>query len=207
MAYKSERIKDYKLKDWIKQYVFDQGRMIDDRACSKLAENIGNDLMRIEKEIEKIIINTAQKEEISEEHVNKYTFINREYNIYELQSALAKKEILKANLIIKYFSENKSDFPMERVLPSLNSYFTKVMKYHLLDNINSRGDDYIKEQLQLPHVYFVREYKTAVQNYPRPKVKQILYLLKEYDLKSKKINNYSLDNHQLLQELVWKILH
>ncbi|RME16217.1 MAG: hypothetical protein D6799_05160, partial [Bacteroidetes bacterium] len=101
-AHKSEKVKDYKLKDWIKQYVMDIGRMIDDRAAFKIAENIGNDLIRIEKEIEKILINTQPKEEITEKHVNQYTFINRDYNIYELQKALAEKDVLKANLIIKY---------------------------------------------------------------------------------------------------------
>lgn len=205
IAFKSEREKDYRVKDWIKQYVMDLGRMIDDRAAFKLAENIGNDLMRIEKEIEKIIINTNPREEITDAHINKYTFVNREYNIYELQKSLAEKDILKANMIIKYFGENKNDFPMERILPSLNNYFSKVMKYHLLEN--KQNDEYVKEQLQLPHKFFVNEYRTAAQKYPRPKVKQILYLLKEYDLKSKKVDNYSLENIQLLQEMVWKIMH
>ncbi|MCX7728061.1 MAG: DNA polymerase III subunit delta [Bacteroidia bacterium] len=203
-ALKAEKVKDYKIKDWIKQYVFDLGRMIDDRAAFKLAENIGNDLMRIEKEIEKIIINTSEKEEITEQHISKYTFVNREYNIYELQKALAEKDVLKANMIIKYFGENKNDFPMERILPSLNTYFSKVLKYHLLEN---KDDNYVKEQLQLPHVFFVKEYKTAAHHYSRPKTKQILYLLQDYDLKSKKVNNYSLENTQLLEELVWHILH
>lgn len=204
VAFKSEKIKDYKVKDWIKQYVMDMGRMIDERAAFKLAENIGNDLMRIEREIEKIIINTSEREEITEQHIAKYTFVNREYNIYELQKALAEKDVLKANLIIKYFGENKSDFPMERIIPSLNTYFSKIMKYHLLEN---KEENFVKEQLQLPHPFFVKEYQKAAQNYSRPKTKQVLYLLSEYDLKSKKINNYSLDNGQLLQELVWKILH
>ncbi len=204
VAFKSEKIKDYKVKDWIKQYVLDLGRMIDDRAAFHLAENIGNDLMRIEKEIEKILLNIPPKTEITEAHVNQFTFVNREYNIYELQKALAEKNVLKANLIIKYFGENKTDFPMERIIPSLHTYFSKVLKYHLLDN---KEENYIKEQLKLPHPFFVKEYKTASVNYPRPKTKQILYLLSEFDQKSKKINNYSLENFQLLQELVWKILH
>lgn len=204
VAHKSEKVKDYKVKDWIKQYVLDVGRMIDDRAAFKLAENIGNDLMRIEKEIEKILINTSQKEEITEQHINQYTFVNREYNIYELQKALATKDILKSLLIIQYFGENKSDFPLERIIPSLSNYFSKILKYHFLTDKN---DQYVKEQLQLPHIFFVTEYKKAAENYPRHKTKQVLYLLKEYDLKSKKINNYSLENTQILQELVWKIIH
>lgn len=204
VAFKSEKIKDYKVKDWIKQYVLDLGRMINDGAAYKLSENIGNDLMRIEKEIEKIIINIAEKEEITETHVSKYTFINREYNIYELQKALGERDILKANLIIKYFGENKNDFPMELIISQLNNYFSKIMKYHLLDN---KDDNTIKEYLQLPHVFFVKEYRTAAFNYPRPKTKQVLDLLYEYDLKSKKINNHSLENMALLQELVWKIMH
>lgn len=204
IAFKSEKIKDYKVKAWIKQYVMDAGRMIDDRAAFKLAENIGNDLMRIENEIEKIILNTPQKQEITEHLVSQYTFVNREYNIYELQKALGEKDVLKANMIIKFFGENKNDFPLERILPSLNNYFSKILKYHLLEN---KEDNYVKEQLQLPHPFFVKEYKSAAMKYSRPVVKKVLYLLKEYDLKSKKINNYSLDNLQLLQELTWKILH
>lgn len=204
VAFKSEKVKDYQVKDWIKQYVQDLGRMIDERSAYKLAENIGNDLMRIEKEIEKIIINTSPKEEITETHISQYTFVNREYNIYELQKALAHKDVLKTHLIIKYFGENKKDFPMERIILSLHTYFSKLLKYHLLEN---KEDHYVKEQLELPYPFFVKEYKTAAMHYSRPKTKQILYILKEYDLKAKKINNYSLESTQLLQEMVWKILH
>ncbi len=204
--YKSEKIKDYRIKDWIKAYITDLGRVISDDAATKLSENIGNDLLRIEKEIGKILINIKPNEEIVGKHVDAHTIINREYNIFELQKALInrKRDVYKANAIIKYFSENKSDYPIERVLYALNDYFVKLLKYHLLTDTS---EDNVMKELKLHHRIFIKDYLEAARNYSRQKVKQVLYLIKEYDLKSKKINNHSLESPQLLQELIYKIIH
>jgi DNA polymerase III subunit delta len=50
-------------------------------------------------------------------------------------------------------------------------------------------------------------YAKAALNYNTSKLKQIFSWLKEYDLKSKGVDNSSIPYGELLKELVFKILH
>ena len=50
----SEKIRDYKLAEWIAQYLQSKGYTINSKAVSLLDEHIGNDLSRIVNEIEKL---------------------------------------------------------------------------------------------------------------------------------------------------------
>ena len=55
--------------------------------------------------------------------------------------------------------------------------------------------------------YFVSQFQTASRNYPMKKLFEIFTYLKEYDLKSKGVNNFSTPEYELLKELTFKILH
>ena len=55
--------------------------------------------------------------------------------------------------------------------------------------------------------FFVRQYSEAATNYSFLKLRGILALLREYDLKVKGVNNNSTEDGQVLKELVYKILH
>jgi len=47
----------------------------------------------------------------------------------------------------------------------------------------------------------------AARNYPAAKLFSIMSIMREYDLKSKGVNNISADSGELTRELVYKIVH
>jgi DNA polymerase-3 subunit delta len=55
--------------------------------------------------------------------------------------------------------------------------------------------------------YFVGDYQTAARNYPMRKVSQVISLLRDADLKSKGVGAQSLQQSDILKELLFKILH
>jgi DNA polymerase-3 subunit delta len=55
--------------------------------------------------------------------------------------------------------------------------------------------------------FFVDGYAKAAMNYNTAKLKHIFAYLKECDLKAKGVDNPSIENGELLKELVFKILH
>ena len=77
------------------------------------------------------------------------------------------------------------------------------MAYHHLKN---KQENYVSSELGV-HPFFVKEYKNASQNYSMSKLFKIITYLKNYDLKSKGINNKSTNDGELLKELTFKILH
>jgi len=95
---------------------------------------------------------------------------------------------------------------MVMMVGSLYNYFSKIYMLHFLRN---SGDQDILKALKLGSSYFLREYKAAARNFSRPQTEKVLSILKEYDLKSKGVDNNTISNpdSELMKELVWRILH
>lgn len=188
---------------WIDSYVKERKYTIGPKAQFLLAEFLGNDLSKIANEIDKLFINVKEGGEITVELVQDNIGISKEYNVFELQDALAKKDILKANRIVNYFGANEKENPAVLVLASLYAYFTKILKYHFLADKSK----FAAAQALGVNPFFVDGYAKAASSYSTGKLKTIFSYLKEYDLKTKGVDNISISNGELLKELVFKILH
>ena len=198
----SKKIYDDKLPGWIKQYFSSINYNIKEKAAYIMAEYIGNDLSRISNEADKMIINYPENTEITADHILKHIGISKEFNVFELQTALSIKDVLKANKIINYFASNPKDNPLIPIISILYSYFTKVLLLH--DNKGASKDELARKLRISP--YFLSEYQTAVRNYSLNKILNNLHYIHQADLYSKGIDSVKKDQ-AILKELIFKILH
>jgi DNA polymerase-3 subunit delta len=76
----------------------------------------------------------------------------------------------------------------------------------MLQFLKSSSDAEMVKALKLRSEFFLKEYKETLKQYNRPQAEKVLHLLKEYDLRSKGVNNDSTPEGELLRELVYKIL-
>jgi DNA polymerase-3 subunit delta len=202
LIFQSDVVRDYKLVPWIEEFVKNKGYKIDQQASALMAEYLGTDLSKIANEIDKLTLNISKEIVINTDLVQKNIGISKEYNVFELQKAIAVRDIVKCNRIINYFGSNPKANPMVMVLANLNGYFSKVLRYHYLTN---KAD--AASALGIPP-FFVKDYETVARNYNTGKVFQIISLLREYDLKSKGLNSSgNVDDAELLKELLFKIIH
>lgn len=199
----SPKLYDNQVPEWTSNYVKEKNYVMGPKAAFLIAEFLGNDLGKIANEINKLMINLPAGSELSAELVQENIGISKDYNVFELQDALAKKDVLKANRIINHFAANEKEHPMVMVLSSLFGYFSKILKYHFLQDKSK----FAAAQALGVNPYFVEGYARAAANYGSLKLKHIFSYLKEYDLKSKGVNNSSINSGELLKELVFKILH
>jgi DNA polymerase III subunit delta len=199
----SKKFYDNKLPDWITNYVSSKGHSIQPRASVLLSENIGNNLERLANEIDKLVINFSSKTEITTELIHKYVGISKEYNVFELQKALQKRDVLKANQIVFYFEANTKANPVIPIIASLFTFFTKLLIVHREAN---KSDANIASVLKV-NPYFAKDYLEASRNYSLPKVIQIIQFVHTADLQSKGIEGGSISEGEILKELVFKILH
>ena len=199
----TKKLYDNKIPEWITEFVQENKFKISPKASYLLAESLGNDLSKIANEIEKLFINLKEGEEITLELVQDNIGISKEFNVFELQDALAKKDILKANRIINYFSANEKEHPAVMTLSSLYGYFTKVLLYHFAPDKSK----FVVAQVLGVNPFFVDGYVNAAKNYNTAKLKSIFSYLKEYDLKTKGVDNIGVNNGELMKELMFKILH
>jgi DNA polymerase-3 subunit delta len=205
ILFESARLYDNKIPDWIGEYVKKRNYSISTKACFLLAEFLGNDISKIVNEISKLIINIPEKQEITEEYVEKNIGISKDYNIFELQKALGKKEVLKANQIINYFAANPRDNPLVKVIPLLFSYFSKILIYH---HLRDKSRNNVAAALSI-NPFFVMDYQQSAANYTSGKLTSIISLLREYDLKAKGVDSSgtSFPDGELMKELIFRILH
>lgn len=199
----TKKMYDNQLPDWITNFVQEHKFNISPKASFLLAEFLGNDLSKVSNEVEKLFINLKEGQEITPELVQDNIGISKEFNIFELQEAIAKKDILKANRIINYFSENEKEHPSVMTLSSLYGYFTKVLLYHFAPDKSK----FAVAQTLGVNPFFVDGYAKAAQNYGTAKLKAIFSYLKEYDLKTKGVDNAGVNNGELMKEMLFKILH
>ena len=203
VAFESAKLYDNKIPDWISDYLRKRKYAITPKAAALLTEFLGADLGKIVNEIQKLLINIPAGSEINEEYVEKNIGISKDFNVFELQKALGKKEVVKANQIILYFAANPRENPLVKTIPSLYSYFSKLLLYHFLPD---KSRNAAAAALSV-NPYFVADYQFAARNYPVGKLLSIISYIREYDLKAKGVENASASDGDLMKELIFKILH
>jgi DNA polymerase III subunit delta len=195
----SEKLKDFKVTEWIKEMVTAKGYAISSKAVVLLEEHIGNDLSRMANEIDKLSINLKGCKEITEDDIEKFIGISKEYNVFELQAAIAKKDLAKAIKIIQYFEGNPKAAPIQMLLPALYANFSKV--YGMADK---------SEAALKPHFYFnstaVKNALETIRNYGYDGIERILLLLHHYNLKGVGVGDTGTPDASLMKEMVVKMI-
>jgi len=204
VLFESKKIYDNKIPDWIQTYAKNHNFQIDTKACFLLTEFLGNNLGKITNALEKLTINITATKNITAADIEKNIGISKDYNNFELQNALGRKDVFKANQIINYFSTNEKNNPMVVTIALLHSYFSKVLRYYFIKN--KSNEKLVASSLRV-NPYFVKDYKLAARNYSAKKLVSIIELLREYDLRSKGFGDAGTKHGELLKELIFKILH
>ncbi len=203
ILFESKKLYDNQIPTWISNFLKQKEYSISPKAVMLLAEYLGTDLSKIANEIGKLIINIPKNLEITPEHIEENIGISKDFNYFELQKALGKKDIFKANQIVNYFASNQKEHPLVVTIPILYTYFSKTLIYHCL---NDKSRNNVASVLSI-NPYFVMDYQIAGRNYNIKKIITIISYLREYDLKSKGVGSISTSKGELLKELVFKILH
>ena len=205
LLFESKKIKEGQLPAFITNYLKQKGVDIEPKAVAMMTECVGTDLGRMTGELEKLIITLPKNQtRITAEQVEKNIGISKDYNNFELRAALVEKQVFKANQIIKYFEDNPKANPIQMTLPVLFSFFSNLMLAYYAPEKNEQG---IAAFLGLKSPWQAREYLTAMRKYSGVKTMHIISAIREADAKSKGVGNSSLNNAEILKELVFMILH
>ena len=205
VLFESKKLKEAQLPAFITSYLKRKGLDIESKATSMLADFVGTDLSRLTGELEKLVITLPQKQtRITPEQIEYNIGISKDYNNFELRTALIEKDVLKANRIIKYFDENPKNNPIQMTLSLLFGFFSNLMLAYYAPEKSEQG---VASFLGLKTPWQAREYLTAMRRYSGVKTMQIIGEIRYTDAKSKGVGNSSLTDGDLLRELVFKILH
>lgn len=198
----TKKMYDNQLPDWTHELVQSKGYEINPKALLLLVDHIGNDLARINNEIEKMLVNLGNRKTITEDDIENYVGVSKEYNPFELQSAIVKKDLSKAIRIIQYFEANPKAAPIQLILPTLYNLFSKS---YMIFGQSAKDDKTIAANIGV-NPFFVKDYIATSRQYGYEGVEGALLLLHAYNLKSIGINNAGSSDASLLKEMVYKIM-
>ena len=92
----SKKLYDNELPEWTSDLIKTKGFSITNKALFLLIDHIGNDLSRLDNEVNKLILNLDKRKNITEDDVEMFVGISKEFNVFELQQAIANKDLYKA---------------------------------------------------------------------------------------------------------------
>ena len=204
VIFTSDKIKEYKLPNWIESYLAQREFTITPQAAQLLTAYLGADLGKVANELNKLIIAVKNTSKITADHIEKNIGLSKEYNLLELQNALATKNIFKANQIIQHFGANPTANPIQRTIPTLFGYFSNMFAYHFLKD---KSENNVSAELRI-HPFVAKNLIIAAKKYTPTKLYEIIGILREYDMKSKGFDTSTMiSTGDLQKEMIYKILH
>jgi DNA polymerase-3 subunit delta len=198
----TKKLYDREVPEWTQNLIHSKGLTITPKGLALLVDHIGNDLSRIENEIDKLSVNLGKRTGITEDDIENYIGVSKEYNVFELQAALAAKDLARSIRIIQYFEANPKAGPIQLVLPSIYSFFSKVF---MIFGTGTADEKTIAAAIGV-NPYFMKEYMQAARLYTYPGVERALLLLHSYNLKSIGVGSTATEDASLMKEMVVKMM-
>ncbi|MBL0135276.1 MAG: DNA polymerase III subunit delta [Chitinophagaceae bacterium] len=200
-VFTTKKMYENQLPEWTNEMVQQKGLTIAPKALALLVDHIGNDLARISNEVDKLSLNLGSRKQISEDDIEKYVGISKEYNPFELQGAVMKKDSARALQIIQYFEANPKAAPIQLVLPTLYNLFSKTF---MIFGLPSRDEKTVAAGIGVSP-FFVKDYIATAKNYGYEGVEAALLLLHQYNLRSLGVHDAGTSDASLLKELIYKL--
>jgi len=201
--FESAKIYDDKVGAWITTYLKAKGYNIEIKAAELMANFLGNDLSKVANEIEKLCIVLPKGATINLKDIEENVGISKDFNVFELQDAIGKRDFYRSNLIVTHMGQNPKTKSIIPMLTMLYSFFTKILLIHSATDKSKQGLAVATGINQ----FFINDYLVAARNFSIVKTARIVGILREYDAKSKGIDAPSVDDSELMRELVFRILH
>lgn len=203
VLFESKKLYESNIPGWIQSYLAEKGYTITPKATQMLTDFLGTDLHKVRNELDKLIIALPKSKKIDDIDVERNIGISKDYNVFELQNAIGRRDIMRANQIVNYFGDNGKDNPLLVTAISLYGYFTKILKVHYATDPSQNA---LATALGV-NPFFVRDYQMAARNFSIADCVKCISVLREFDLKSKGYNSGETSEKDLYREMIFKLLH
>lgn len=208
----SIRPRDYEIGGWLTKYLSGRGLKLTPKALSMLTDNLGTDIAKIAGEVSKLTIAIPEGTQIiTDEHIELYIGISKEFNNYELCNAIISRDKKRTLRIADHFAQNPKAYPLLVTVMVLFGQFKQLFTLNYLRWMTqNRGaafpsDMELMRILKVGNPYAVSDLKKICGLWPNKKVYYILGLMREYDAKSKGMNRGGESDGEVLRELILKI--
>ncbi len=173
------KLYDNEVPAWVEGYLQSKKFTIAKEAIQLLQAQVGNSLLDLVNELEKIQINIQPRLKITLEDVQSVTSISKQFNIFELCNAVGEKKFPRAITILNKLLE-QGESPTGMII-QLMRHFVNLMKIN--ENIR-RGNQSISELMKVTGLtyYFVNDMMKQSKNFSAGQYRNSFTYLAEADL-------------------------
>lgn len=207
VCFESTPLKDKDYMPWIEGYLKENGYGVQPQALALLSDSLGGNLNMIANELSKLFINLPKETVVNEDHVEKYVGINKEYNPFALEKALAMRDLVTCRKICNHIRQNPKDFPLPPLMSIIYKLYARIIQIHALKAKGTPRNEWasilgFNEKAS----WLIGQYETAATRYSYRETAAILQIVKIYDLKSKGYGG-NLSHEAFIDELCFRLLH
>lgn len=199
----ADKIPDYKISEWLRQYAREQSWSIADDALDLLVEYLGNDLSKLVNALEKMRYNQTEGQvAITAADVSAQVGASRDFNLLTLRQAVLDADPRLTAQIVQYAASNPKGMPIQPVLPMLHRLFAQMW---LLEKTAPSQRETQQKKAGIS-TGAARQLLRALPVY-QGRIPEILHLIAHYNGRAVGIENTSQTGPDaLLKELLFQIL-
>lgn len=196
----SDPLRDYQVMPWLEKELGAKGFRCSSNVVAAMAEQVGTDLSRLHKEVEKLDVAMGDQRDLSADDIERHIGISKDYNNFEFVAAIAERNIAKAFKIVHYFSKNPKDHPVQMTTGILFNFVNNLLQYH---SMNGKSEKSIASALKI-HPYFLKQFAQASRHYNDAHALVMLEELLIFDRKCKGMIPSSANEYEHLREWLIK---
>ena len=196
----SDPLRDYQVMPWLEKELGAKGFRCSSNVIAAMAEQVGTDLSRLHKEVEKLDVAMGDRRDLSADDIERHIGISKDYNNFELVAAIAERNIAKAFKIVHYFSKNPKDHPVQMTTGILFNFVNNLLQYH---SMKGKPEKSISSALKI-HPYFLKQFAQASRHYNGAHALVMLEELLIFDRKCKGVITSSANEYEHLREWLIK---
>ncbi|ROL60548.1 DNA polymerase III subunit delta [Bacteroidetes/Chlorobi group bacterium ChocPot_Mid] len=193
------KIWENQLPSWVIRRFKSKSKNITPEAASMLVMYTNPNLRDLNSEIDKILLFVADRKEITSDDINFLIGENRDYNVYELQKSIGKRDLaLSLKILENMLATDRKEM---LIMTVLINYFTALFK--LIEESVLNPDRYKLAASLGVNPMFVSEYLATLKLYSPDEIERAFQALTEADAILK---STSTDSLYIMQKMLIRIM-
>lgn len=205
VIYSTPKTRDYQLAGLLRDYCADNGITLEPRAAEMLCQSIGTNLQLLYGEVEKLRLSLPEGGHISisADMVASNIGVSKQYNVFELKSAVVRRDYDTCMRIANYYmaNPNAKDGSPEQIASALFGIFANLITAHYLPD---KSEDSLRKNLGLNFKPQIDELRTGLRNFSAWSCLRIIHAIRLYDCHIKGIGSAQ-SRSALLIDLIYQI--
>lgn len=203
ISFESIKFTDKNIAPKVEAFIRERHLTADPKALAMLCEFVGTDLSRLYNEVDKLTVTLGANAHITPEAVERNIGISREYNSFELISAIARHDTGKVFRIIARFAADPKRNPPQALVVNIFNLFANLLVALYAKDKSERG---LMQELGFRSSYQLIDIRNLMKWCGPWQCIEIISLLREFDAASKG-NGSRQDPFDLLHDLCFHTLN